>query len=575
MQTKPIEYIRSKGFEHKQQSGQIVLKNCPICHDEKWHFYIDPNDKGPWFCHKCQKKGNLWALMKAMGDIQYPIQPAFKTQEYKKPAQDKADTYHQALLKNPDVMAYVLGRGINQESIDKFKLGLYQNNGKKWLTIPHYQGKSLVNIKFRSLPPAAKTFRRIPGCKSILLNSDSLNGHKDAYLCEGELDTITLAQQGIENAIGATNGSGSFDPEWIDQLKDLEKIYIVYDPDEAGQRGARSLAKRLGYNRCYNIELPTGLDVNDFFSNGHDIFDFQKLAQNAYKFDLPGVISTDTAIDLLQKERERRSESIGLQTPWENVNRLTKGFHPGDFIILSAPPKTGKTTWVLNVSQALAFGSDPVLFYCLEMRPERLVRKVLQAHYKSESLTTKQIQAAKREFAGLPLYFAYSFKKLKLEDVLNLIRDSIKRYDLKFVVFDNIHFLVRSVSNVNEELGQAVQGFKLLAEEMEIPIMAIAQPRKRDASGRDEIMRAEDIKYSNAVHADCDQMIILHRKRIASKAKEIDGPVFAVKTEALDPVTLVRVEAHRYGAGGETLLYFHGEYSRFDPLYSRQTERIG
>jgi replicative DNA helicase len=155
---------------------------------------------------------------------------------------------------------------------------------------------------------------------------------------------------------------------------------------------------------------------------------------------------------------------------------------------------------------------------------------------------------------------------------LSLIRESIKRYDLKFVVFDNIHFLVRSVSNVNEELGQAVQGFKLLAEEMEIPIMAIAQPRKRDLGGRDEIMRAEDIKYSNAVHADCDQMIILYRKRVASKAKEIDGPVFAVKTEALDPVTLVRVEAHRYGAGGETLLYFHGEYSRFDALDSRQAE---
>ncbi len=104
---------------------------------------------------------------------------------------------------------------------------------------------------------------------------------------------------------------------------------------------------------------------------------------------------------------------------------------------------------------------------------------------------------------------------------------------------------------------------------MEIPIKAIAQPRKRDISARDEIMRAEDIKYSNAVHADCDQMIILYRKRIASKAKEIEGPVFTVKNEALDPVTLVRIEAHRYGAGGETLLYFHGEYSRFDPLDHR------
>jgi twinkle protein len=549
MQT-PVEYIRAKGFEHKQRSGQIVLKNCPFCHDEKWHFYMDPNDKGPWFCHKCQEKGNLWSLMKKMEDIQQSIQPAFKKPEYKQPTQNKADTHHQALLKSPETVEYLLGRGINRDSIDKFKLGLYQNNGTKWLTIPHYRGKDLANIKFRSLPPAEKTFKRIPGCKSILFNFDPLNGQQEAFICEGELDTIALVQEGIENAIGATTGSGSFDPEWVDQLKDLKKIYILYDADAAGQKGARSLAKRLGYNRCYNIELPAGQDINDFFSNGNDIFDFQKLVQEAYKFDLPGVISTDTAIDLLQRE------------------------HPGDFIILSAPPKTGKTTWALNVSQALAFGGGPALFYCLEMRPERLIKKVLQARYKTENLSAGQIQAAKNEFAGLPLYFAYSFKKLKLDDVLSLIRESIKRYDLKFVVFDNIHFLVRSVSNVNEELGQAVQGFKLLAEEMEIPIMAIAQPRKRDLGGRDEIMRAEDIKYSNAVHADCDQMIILHRKRIASKAKEIAGPVFTVKNEALDPVTLVRVEAHRYGAGGEALLYFHGEYSRFDPLDGRQAEDI-
>ena len=151
---------------------------------------------------------------------------------------------------------------------------------------------------------------------------------------------------------------------------------------------------------------------------------------------------------------------------------------------------------------------------------------------------------------------------------MNLIREAIKRYDLQLVVFDNIHFLIRSILNVNEELGQAVQGFKLLAEEMEIPIMVIAQPRKMETGGRDRIMTAEDIKYSNSIHADCDQMIILYRKRIASKAKDIGKDKFSAASEALDPVTLVRIEAHRYGAGGETLLYFHGKYSRFDKVES-------
>ena len=502
-------------------------------------------------------------MRKAMGDIQDIIKPVFSKPKYKRPSQGETNEYHQALLKDEKALSYLKGRSITMESIKRFKLGLSKENGTRWLAIPHFQGEVLTNIKFRSLPPAIKSFRRVTRCRSILFNDDCLAGQKEVHITEGEIDAIILLQAGYKNVIGSTIGAGSFDPEWIDQLKGMKRIFICYDADEPGQKGARSLAKRLGYNRCFNVMLPESQDINDYFK-GHDIFDFQGLVRQARKFDLPGVISTDQAIELLQREKSDPQADSGILSPWENVNRLIKGFNPGDLIILSAPPKTGKTTFALNISTELAFQAYPILFYCLEMRAERLVRKVIELRFRKEDLTLEAIQKAAREFGGLPLYFAYSFKKQKLDDVLNLIREAIKRYDLKFVVFDNIHFLIRSILNVNEELGQAVQGFKLLAEEMEIPILIIAQPRKIETGGRNRIMTAEDIKYSNSIHADCDQMIILHRKRIASKAKDIGKDEFSAATEALDPVTLVRIEAHRFGAGGETLLYFHGEYSRFD-----------
>jgi len=562
MQT-PTEYISEKGFEFKKQRNQLVLKNCPYCDDEKWHFYMSADEGGPFFCHKCNTRGNLFKLKKHLGDYQEQIRPAFKKPKFKLPEQSLAGKYHQALLKDSAANEYLAGRGINQDSINRFRLGVVQKNNDRFLSIPHFQGGDVQNIKFRSLPPANKTFRRIPDCRSILFNADAIKGQKEIIITEGELDAITLVQAGIENVVSGTAGAGSFDPEWIDQLKPFKKIYLVYDADEKGQQGAKSLAKRLGYNRCFNIELPEGQDPNNFFTSDHDIFDFQKLIQSARKFDLPGVISADTAIDLLQRERSN-GEHAGLTTPWLCVNNLIKGFKAGDLIVLSAPPKTGKTSWALDISRALTQRSIPVLFFCMEMRPERIVHKLIQSHYRQSILEAEALEQARNDFSGLPLYLAHSFKKQNLDDVLSLIREAIKRYDLKFVVFDNLHFLIRSVSNVNEELGQAVQGFKLLAEEMEIPVMAIAQPRKRDIGGRDEVMRADDIKYSNSIHADCDQMIILHRKRIASKAREIDPETFTAKTESLDPITLVRVEAHRYGSGGETLLYFHGEYSRFD-----------
>jgi archaellum biogenesis ATPase FlaH len=492
------------------------------------------------------------------------VQSAFKKPPPKTPSPDLAEKYHAAI--DHGTRSYLDGRGITEETIKRFRLGSYSNNGTEWLTIPHFAGGKLANIKFRALPPAKKEFKRMTGCKSVLFNQDALKGAEEVFICEGELDGLTLLQTGLDNVVSGTTGAGSFAPEWIDALRHLKKIYLCYDGDEAGQKGARSLAKRLGYNRCYNVDLPEGQDVNDYFQD-HGLSDFQSLVREARTFDLPGVVSFTTALDLLRADRERRTDDTGLLTPWENVNRLVRGFHPGDLIIVSAPPKTGKTTFCLEIARTLANRDEiPVLFYCLEMRPERLVQKIVQAQYQKESITTEDVDRMARELGdrGMPLYFAHSFRKEKLENVLSLIREAIQRYDLKLVIFDNLHFLVRSVSNVNEEVGQAVQGFKLLAEEMEIPIITIAQPRKRESGARDEIMRAEDIKYSNAVHADCDMMLILYRKRIVSEAKDVESVSFQEASEALSPKTLVRAEAHRYGPGGEAVLRFYGGQSRFE-----------
>ncbi len=68
-----------------------------------------------------------------------------------------------------------------------------------------------------------------------------------------------------------------------------------------------------------------------------------------------------------------------LQTPWENVNHIIRGWKPGDLMIVTALRKTGKTTWMLDTSRRPVRCWIPVLFFCLEMRPERLIRMVIQA----------------------------------------------------------------------------------------------------------------------------------------------------------------------------------------------------
>lgn len=581
------------------KGGEYAL-SCPFC-GGKDRFRVWPNESkskgGSYWCRQCRKGGDGIQFVRETESLSFPealerlglgsgklprqsraatdVKPVFGSEEYKVPDQGLADKYHGAIWKNPAVLDYLKGRNISEDSIRKFKLGFISDKAGGWLSIPHFENGRLVNIKFRSLPPAKKTFKRLPDCRSVLFNADVIRKHpKEVIVTEGELDAITLDQAGFPNVVSGTTGCESFAAEWIDQLKNIKRVLLAYDPDEAGQKGTRALARRLGYGRTFNITLPEDQDVNEFLSQQGREWEFMRLMDEARPFDLPGVVSMAAGFDLLEADKKKSDTDNGLKTPWSNVNALVKGFQPGDLIVLTAMPKTGKTTLALNISQGLAKQSIPCLFYCLEMRPERLMRKIVQAEARKEHINLTDIQNARGEFSNWPLYFAHSFKKEKLSEILSLVREAIRRYDLQFVVFDNLHFLIRSVSNVNEELGQAVQGFKLLAEEMEVPILALAQPRKKDP-GSKGIMSAEDIKYSNSIHADCDLMVILHRERKVSKASEISADGFTGQTESLDPVTLVRVEAHRYGPGGETVLYLHGEQSRFDLVEMRRLDGSG
>jgi twinkle protein len=579
--TAAIEYIQNKGIAYKLQSGQAVL-NCFFCGDTKGHLYIDQQD-GAFFCQKCNERGNLITLQKHFGDYQkdrpqmskpyqksqQAVKPAFEDQGKHCPTLDdkKATEANQRLLTDSAALEYItITRGLSIETVEAFKIGLQiDKDGGQWLTIPHYEKGKLINIKSRSLPPAEKTFRRVKDCRSILFNADALEIYKDQiFITEGEIDALTLWNHGIKNVVGVTTGAGSFDPAWIDALKDVKKIILCYDPDEPGQKGAKETARRLGYDRCFNVVLPGSKDINEYFQAGADIYnDFQTLVNEARQFDVAGVMSFAEGLQKYREEWQKPEQSSGLRTGWPSVDKIIKtGFMPGELIVLSAPPKIGKSTLALQIASYNSLLDIPALFFCLEMRPMKTIQKITQCHVKSEEIGRMEIEQTRIDFKDKPLFLGYCFQKPTLEGIIETLKEAIRRYGLRLVVFDHLHFLCRSINNQVQEVGLAVQSFKFLAEELEIPIILIAQPRKLQA---DSIMTAMDLKDSSSIYSDCDHLILLHRTRKVTNARDLQGGA-ALQTESFDPMTLVRVEASRYNAGGETVLFYHGEYSCFDEI---------
>jgi len=573
-----IEYIQRKGIPYKLQSGQAVF-NCPFCGETKGHLYMNQQD-GAFFCHKCNERGNLITLQKHFGDYQkdrpqmnrpyqkqqQAIKAAFLEQgtPYHAPEEKKATEAHQRLLNDKNALEYItVQRGLKVETVKAFNVGLdIDQSGGHWLTIPHYEKGKLINIKSRSLPPAEKTFRRVKDCRSILFNSDCLAASKTVYLCEGEIDALTLWDKGEKNVIATTTGASSFDPAWVDQLKDVQKIIIVYDPDEPGQKGAREVARRLGYDRCFNVALPDGQDLNEYFMAGNAIADFiAYVSDNARQFNIAGIMTLAEGLSKFKEEINKPAQASGLKTGWTSLDRIIKtGFMPGELVVLSAPPKIGKSTLALQIVSYNALQDVPALFFCLEMRSTKIIQKISQFYTKSAEIGLCEIEETEAAFKGKPLYLGYCYQKPTLENIVETIKAAIRRYDLRLVVFDHLHFLCRSITNQVQEVGLAVQAFKFLAEELETPIVLIAQPRKIQP---DSIMTAMDLKDSSSIYSDCDHLILMHRARIVTSAKDFKAGA-ELQMQSFDPLTLIRVEASRYNPGGETVLFYHGEYSRFD-----------
>lgn len=166
-----------------------------------------------------------------------------------------------------NIQNYIEQRSISEEVIQKANISW---NGSQ-IVIPVYdkQGNKLFN-KYRRGPNDTDSpkYQYDKGAQGTLYNMQNITGDY-VVITEGEFDALVLMSYGF-NAVSPTSGSGSFKQEWLDML-DKRTIYIAYDNDEAGRKGAAWL-HYIAYN-SYILPLPDGMDITDYVKAGHVITD--------------------------------------------------------------------------------------------------------------------------------------------------------------------------------------------------------------------------------------------------------------------------------------------------------------
>lgn len=283
-----IAFYESRVGQTKAISGSERRFACPF-HDD-----TDPSanfntDTGTWYCHVCNIGGSPIDFLMRRENLSYrdaltrlsdeagvplpgPEQKAPKTRRRtsrKKLSEENVQGWHEAAMRNTDLMAWFHDkRGFTTDTVARWQLGW---DGER-VTIPVRDEKGvLVNVR-RYLRNArgeqGKMLSLEQGTGAARLWPADALGSENVILVEGEWDAILMHQQGFGNALTVTSGAGIFKPEWSPLFAD-KHVYICYDNDEAGRKGANRVAgilSAVATPYVVNISgLPPKGDVTDFF----------------------------------------------------------------------------------------------------------------------------------------------------------------------------------------------------------------------------------------------------------------------------------------------------------------------
>lgn len=599
MSTDVLKYLDSKGIDYRLDGREAIFK-CPFCGQDEGQFGLNIDSfRGQCFRGKCAAKVNEITFKRKFGDSveqKSNLEDDVVSQAVVAKKQTQAETVpdvvkaHQALLEDDELLNYLNDeRGLSLETVKKAMLGVgirrFGPKGapnSKALMFPYFENSKAVGVKYRSLPPEKKDFRYTAGREVGLYRQDVIkDGMESLLILEGESDTLTLVEHGIDNVIGVS-GCDSKDAYWESKFDLPKKLYLVFDNDEAGQKGALGFATRYGISRFHNViipqdELPEPIgdrtvtkDVNEWFMAGHTVEEFNDLLKNARPFDIEGVTTMDAAFDKLLK----RMAGTGTLAPkysfkWDSVNKRAKGINDGDMIVILAPGKTGKTTFCLNQAEFMAetYGINPHLDV-MEMDPEDLQAK-WTAHklgVLEDDLTVAQVEEGRQIARSRDNGFMYTRSDpSNLEEYFEFLRRIKRRYNSGMILIDNFQILVDKTigrGNMNNRpayMSIVSKKIKGLAGELRVPIFLISQPSKLQDN---KMVGANDSEGSSTLTKDCDIFIVMNRNTEVNMTLAQRQSVGNLETnQSHSDDVYVDVVLSRRSAGGNCTLKIDGARS--------------
>ncbi|AZP18967.1 replicative DNA helicase [Streptomyces aquilus] len=269
------------------------------------------------------------------------------------------------------------------------------------------------------------------------------------------------------------------------------------------------------------------------------------------------------ALDEIEAIGSRTGEMTGVPTGFTDLDSLTNGLHPGQMIVIAARPAMGKSTLALDFARAASIKNNlPSVIFSLEMGRNEIAMRLLSAearvalhHMRSGTMTDEDwTRLARRmpEVSAAPLYIDDS-PNLSMMEIRAKCRRLKQRNDIKLVIIDYLQLMQsgkRSESR-QQEVSDMSRNLKLLAKELELPVIALSQLNRGPEQRTDKKPQVSDLRESGSIEQDADMVILLHREDAYEKESPRAGEADII------------VGKHRNGPTATITVAFQGHYSRF------------
>ena len=269
-------------------------------------------------------------------------------------------------------------------------------------------------------------------------------------------------------------------------------------------------------------------------------------------------------MDKLEETFARGDTITGTATGYHDLDELLSGLQPSTLNIVGARPAMGKTAFGLGMATHVAQTTGrPVLVFSLEMGHNELTQRILSSEAKVDSTKMRNGRLSESDWAKIgraigrlevPLFLDDNPRVTVMEIRAKARRLKARHGGLALIVIDYLQLMSGNGASENRQLevSEISRNLKILAREMEVPIVALSQLSRNLESRSDKRPMLSDLRESGSLEQDADVVMFLYRDEVYNAESPDKGSAEVI------------VAKHRAGPIGTKRLVFLGQYTRFD-----------